>query len=92
MYSGGNRHPTIQAKILIKNYGASDYENYEQKLERFKNSEYYLNGERVYPEINYYNNYLGAVLDDRFYKFDEIEGEKGKYSLREPKGRTGMNR
>ena len=90
MYANGNRHVEVQAKLLIKRYGQDDYENSDQKLERYQNSEYYLNGERVYPEINYYNHYIGAVLDDRFYKIRDIEGQNGKYSLEQPKGKTGI--
>jgi hypothetical protein len=90
MYANGNRHVDLQAKLLIKRYGQENYENEDQKLERYQNSEYYLNGERVYPKIGYYNNYIGAVLDDRFYKIHDIEGQNGKYSLEQPKGKTGV--
>ena len=69
-----------------------DENEFGDDLERMKNSEYYLNGVRVYPEINYwYNQELSAILNGGYYKFDKIEGEEGKYSLRLPKDKPSQS-
>ena len=90
MYHNGNRSVEVQSRLLIKRYGDENYENSEQKLERYRNSEYYLNGKRVYPEIDYYDHYLRAWLDDRVYELDAIGGKKDKFSLRLKKGNSGI--
>jgi len=74
------------------NYSDLDENEFGDDLERMKNSEYYLNGVRVYPEINYwYNQELSAILNGGYYKFDKIEGEEGKYSLRLPKDKPSQS-
>ncbi len=38
MYANGNRHVDLQSKLFIKRYGQENYENENQKLERYQNS------------------------------------------------------
>lgn len=66
------------------NEGESD----DERLNRFRGYEYYLDGQRVDPHINWYNNYIGAELDGEYYKVQQIDGNK--WAIYKPKGRTGM--
>jgi hypothetical protein len=65
-------------------------ESDEDKLQRYEQYTYTLNGETIVPdEIGFYNNYLGAELDGKFYKFS-IPSEDGVVQLKSPQGKTGM--
>jgi hypothetical protein len=62
----------------------------EDKIEKYKQYTYTLDGETVIPdEIGFYNHYLGAELDGKFYKFS-TPSEDGVVQLRSPQGKTGM--
>jgi len=62
----------------------------EDKIEKYKQYTYTLDGETVIPdEIGFYNHYLGAELDGKFYKFS-IPSEDGVVQLRSPQGKTGI--
>ena len=64
-------------------------ESDEDKLQRYQQYTYTLNGEVVSPKIGYYNNYIGAELDGEFLKVG-IPSEDGVVQLRYPQGKQGM--
>ena len=64
-------------------------ESDEDKLARYKNYTYMLDGEVVSPEIGWFDNYIGAELDGKLLKVG-IPSEDGVVQLRSPQGKTGM--
>lgn len=60
----------------------------QEKLERYNQYTYTLNGKEVFPEIAFINNILKAELDDTLYRLSEpIDGV---IELNPIKGKTGM--
>ncbi len=61
----------------------------EDKLAKYEQYTYTLDGEVVEPEIAFFNNYIGAELDGQVYRVG-IPDETGTVELRSHKGKTGM--
>jgi hypothetical protein len=60
----------------------------QEKLEKYSQYTYTLNGKKVFPEIAFFNNILKAELDDTLYILSEpIDGV---IELNPIKGKTGM--
>ena len=68
---------------------AGGRESDDAKLARYKKYKYTLDGKEVNPEIGYFDNYLGAWLDDKLYRLESPD-ETGTVALRPRIGRTGI--
>jgi hypothetical protein len=64
-------------------------ESDDDKLARYKKYKYTLDGKEVSPNVGYFNNYLGADLDDKVYSLGSPD-EKGVVALKPRTGKTGM--
>jgi hypothetical protein len=60
----------------------------QEKLERYSQYTYTLNGKEVFPELAFFNNILKAELDDTLYRISEPVN--GVVELNSIKGKTGM--
>ena len=60
----------------------------QEKLERYDQYTYTLNGKEVFPELAFFNNILKAELDDTIYRISEPVN--GVVELNPIKGKTGM--
>ena len=61
----------------------------EDKIAKYEQYTYTLDGKVVEPEIAFFNNYIGAELDGQVYRVG-IPDETGTVELRSYKGKTGM--
>lgn len=60
----------------------------QEKLEKYNQYTYTLNGKEVFPELAFFNNILKAELDDTIYRISEPVN--GVVELNPIKGKTGM--
>jgi len=60
----------------------------QEKLEKYDQYTYTLNGKEVFPELAFFNNILKAELDDTIYRISEPVN--GVVELNPIKGKTGM--
>jgi hypothetical protein len=60
----------------------------QEKLEKYDQYTYTLNGKEVFPELAFFNNILKAELDDNIYRISEPVN--GVVELNPIKGKTGM--
>jgi hypothetical protein len=63
-------------------------ETNDEKIERYENYSYTLNGKKVQPEIAFYNNILKAEYNGTLYKIGTPD-KKGVIELSPIKGKTG---
>ena len=61
----------------------------EDKIAKYEQYTYTLDGKVVEPEIAFFNNYIGAELNGQVYRVG-IPDETGTVELRSHKGKTGM--
>lgn len=76
-------------KIDEADRGGINKESDEDKLARYRSYTYMLDGEVVFPEIEWFNNYIGAELNGKLLKIG-TPGEDGVVQLRSPQGKTGI--
>ena len=81
------RHPAGHLNY-DDNISESD-EDDDAKLARYKKYKYTLDGKEVSPKIAYFDNYIGADLDDKVYRLGSPD-EKGVVALKPRTGKTGM--